>query len=343
MQLNRRMGGFTLVELMIAMGLGLMLLAGLSIVFLNSSRSREEMERSNRQIENGRYAMHVLTEDLRLAGYLAEFDIQQTALAASPPALKPDACATAVADLIAALPMHIQGYDLGAGAPGCITDVRPGTDILVVRRAGSCINGAPRCDMPAGGPYFQAALCNNASELGHVDPANYYRLTTDLTLLDRHMRDCAATASQRRYLVRIYFIANNDLAGDGIPTLKRAELVGARFTVAPIAQGIENLQLEYGIDTSSDGAPDTFTADPDALNACAGVICNRNWTNTMAVKVAILARNTLATQNHVDDKSYVLGLKADGTDHVIAAARDGYKRHVYQAEVRINNAAGRRE
>jgi type IV pilus assembly protein PilW len=343
MQLNRRMRGFTLVELMIAMALGLMLLAGLSVVFLSSSRSRGEMERANRQIENGRYAMHVLTEDLRLAGFLGEFDIQQTTLLTSPPALKPDACATAVGDLIAAMPMHVQGYDLGAGAPACITDVRPGTDIVVVRRAGRCVNGTPRCDMPAGGPFFQASLCNNAAELGNIDPANYYRLTTDLALLDRRMRDCLTTAGQRRYLVRIYFIANNDIAGDGIPTLKRAELANGRFTIAPIAQGIENLQLEYGIDSTNDGMPDAFTADPDTFNGCAGVTCNRNWVNALAVKVAILARNAEATQNYVDDKSYTLGLKADGLDQVVPAAGDGYKRHVYQAEVRINNAAGRRE
>src|SRR3546814_6579575 len=64
--------------------------------------------------------------------------------------------------------------------------------------------------------------------------------------------------------VHIYFLANNDKPGDGIHTLKRAELGAAGFTIVPLVEGIDALQFEFGIDTNGDGNPDAYTADPDS-------------------------------------------------------------------------------
>ena len=68
------MAGISLIELMVGITLGLLVLAGLAGVFANSSRSRSDIERASRQIENGRYALQVLTDDIRLAGFYGEFN-----------------------------------------------------------------------------------------------------------------------------------------------------------------------------------------------------------------------------------------------------------------------------
>ena len=83
-----RAAGFSLVELMVSMAIGLMLLATLLVVFANASSARGELERSSRQIENGRYAVELLSDDLRVAGYYGEVNVG--ALAA--PAALPDPC-----------------------------------------------------------------------------------------------------------------------------------------------------------------------------------------------------------------------------------------------------------
>src|SRR5215469_12314702 len=88
--LNTRNGGYTIIELMIAMTIGLMILAALVTIFANNSRMRAEIDRANQQIENGRYAMQLLTDDLHNAGYLAEFNPAPL----GSPAAKPDPCAT---------------------------------------------------------------------------------------------------------------------------------------------------------------------------------------------------------------------------------------------------------
>ena len=343
---NTNQGGFTIVELMIAVTLGLVILAGLTTVFVNTSRSRDEVERSNQQIENGRYAMQFLTDDLRNAGYLAEFNPGPLAT----PATKPDPCATTTAALIAALPIAVQGYDDGASAPTCLSDVRTGTDIIVIRRASVCAVGDAGCDAAlAGAPYFQASACGTSTELGATTVANYYSMDTNTANLTLHQKDCnppttaGTLAPYHQYRVHIYFIANNDNSGDGIPTLKRAELGAASFTIVPLVEGIENLQIEYGIDTSvpTTGAPAVFTANPDGYSSCAPAVCMGYWRNTVAAKINLLARNITRTSGYSDAKSYSLGRKADGTANITGPFNDAYRRHAYSSVVRLNNTAGR--
>jgi type IV pilus assembly protein PilW len=340
------MSGFSLVELMVSITLGLLILAGMLSVFASNSRSRDDLQRAERQVENGRYAMKVLGDDIQLAGYWAEFNISVAGLAT--PATLPDPCDATVATLNTVLPVHLQGYDNPATAsiPTCVSDVRANTDIIVIRRVSTCVAGpaaGTNCDaVQAGAPYFQASLCESGTELG-AGGTNAFRLDTNTGHLDRHLRDCATLANEHQFLTRIYFVANNDLAGDGIPTLKRADLGPTGFTISSVADGVENLQINYLLDTNGDGAPDAITADPSSYGSCTGAACVVNWTNVVAAQVHMLVRNTDSTAGFSDTKTYTLGQNADGTTLTVGPLNDGYKRHVYSAEFRVYNVAGRRE
>lgn len=384
-----RSGGFTLIEFMIAITLSLLVLAALTAAFVASSRSRAEVEKANEQIENGRFALQILTDDLETAGFYSHLNLDLALTAdtplrvpadqavpnPSPWAGKPNPCtgaatAAELALLRGALPMHIQGYDslaaLDADLDDCLADFKAGTDIIVVRRTAICVAGAANCAITAGAPYFQASLCSGPNELASLNAPSYFRLDTNLGNLNRTQRDCATPAQRRQYLTHIYFIANNDQAGDGVPTLKRAELGNAAdpdgFTIVPLAHGIQDLRFEYGVDSNGDGAPDAFTTSPDIFNAanCAGTaaqkaLCIGNWRNVMTVRLHLLARNSSASRDHRDTKIYTLGLNDNGTvrctldnvpaggDGTCEAFNDGFKRHVYQTTVRLNNPAGRRE
>src|SRR5690606_21616210 len=61
--------GMTLIELMIAMVLGLFIIGGTLAVHISSSDARNTNDAIARVQENGRYALRVLKEDLQLAGY----------------------------------------------------------------------------------------------------------------------------------------------------------------------------------------------------------------------------------------------------------------------------------
>jgi type IV pilus assembly protein PilW len=136
---------------MVSITMGLIVLAALVAILANNSRARAEIDRSNQQTENGRYALQVLGDDLHNAGYFAEFnpgnfaslDSQLTPLLAVP-----NPCAWDTASLNADLEMPVQGYDnvTAATAPACLADVRAGTDVVVVRRASTCAVGDAGCD-----------------------------------------------------------------------------------------------------------------------------------------------------------------------------------------------------
>lgn len=368
-----RLRGISLIELMIALTLGLLILAGLTTIFVNNNKTRIETERVSRQIENGRYAMELIHENLRVAGFYGEYMPPEKLPAAI--TAKPDACATDVATMgctsagCAAAPsflLHIQGYDNGSNAPDCLTDRQANTDVLVVRRASTCMAGAPGCDaLVAGTPYFQSSLCTPpvpggtvaaGTELGNVtNPCpvcnDYFRIDTATANLTLHKKDCRSPnlADRRRYITHIYYIANNGNAGDGIPTLKRAELGAGGFTIVPLVEGIENLQIEYGIDTSGDGTADVFTANPDAYVAaslpptCLAINAACNWWNVVSVKLNLLARNTEASASYTNNKTYVLGARADGSAMTVGPFNDGFRRHAYNATIRLDNPSGRRQ
>ena len=344
--------GYTLVELMVSITIGLIILAALVTLFAGNSRERGEVERANQQTENGRYALQLLSEDLRDAGYLGSFN-PGTVAGPNPqllvPAALPNACATAVPTLNTAMSIPVQGYDDGAIVPGCLADVRPATDILVVRRASTCAVGSAGCDPQlAGDAYLQASGCANEFTAG-----TYYVLDTNVGNLNLTQKDCATAAALYQYRTHIYFIANNDKPGDGIPTLKRAELGvspggGLTFNIVPLVEGIENLQLEYGLDTNvpTTGSPAVYTADPNSYNGCAPAgpgptTCVSYWRNTVAVQINVLARGETPTQGYVDTKTYTLGLTAAGAANVVGPFNDGFKRHTYSTVARLYNPAGR--
>jgi len=367
---QRMQTGTSLIETMIAMTIGMLLLLTLSQIFVANGNFRRDLDRSSRLVENGSYAMERLSDDLRSAGYYAEFDVAAAGLPI--PTTKPDPCSADLAALAAALPLAIQGYDGGIGLPSSCTsgehaaikDHRAGSDILVIRRVDPCVAGpvvASGCAGPISGtPYFQASHCTWAPPYAPNElagPGNgWFKLEKILVNLNMHNIDCninpgGPLADYHRYVVRIYFVSNNDVAGDGIPTLKVAQLDATGFTdasVISLAEGIENLQLEYGLDTvNTNGSADQFTANPDTYAGCTGAsaACSvSNWAAAVAVKVHMLGRNTEPTAvGYTDTKTFTLGHNADGSLNTIPAYNDKFKRHVYEASVRLYNPSGRNQ
>jgi len=61
--------GFSLVELMVALTLGLIILSAVSMLFVSSKKTYTSQDRQARLQENSRFAMHFIIKDLRLTGY----------------------------------------------------------------------------------------------------------------------------------------------------------------------------------------------------------------------------------------------------------------------------------
>ncbi|MCR4300973.1 MAG: prepilin-type N-terminal cleavage/methylation domain-containing protein, partial [Sulfuricaulis sp.] len=65
----RTEGGFTIVELLVAVTIGLIILAGLSQLFATSRGTYKLDEGLSRMQETGRFAFEFISKDVRMAGY----------------------------------------------------------------------------------------------------------------------------------------------------------------------------------------------------------------------------------------------------------------------------------
>ena len=316
--------GMTLIELMVAMTLGLMVLGVVAVIFSGTSGNRAGLERGGRLAENAAYAVEVLSDEVRMAGFFAETNFTGVAWQV------PDPCATALATQGWSLapftaPVPITGYQGSDAVPGCISNRKAGTAVIVTRRASA--DTTPPAS--AANAYFlQASKCGS-------DPAPWV-FSSDPSSFTLHKLDCATIADIRQGVVRSYYVSTcNECGSDNIPTLKRAELLGTVMTITPLVEGVENLQVLYGFDTDGDGNPDVYRA---GLSGVVGAADN-DWSNVVSVKLYVLARSTDAEPGYVDSaKTFDLGPAG-----VTLPAGDSYKRLLLTSMVRLNNSAGVRE
>lgn len=324
-------GGFSIVELLVAIAIGLILIAGLAALFANSSRAGNELEKSIRQIENGRYAAELLTEDISIAGYYGELSASGMS-----PAQPLTLCATATTELgwsnaALTVPTAVAGITaVQAATLGCLPNLKAGTGALALRHLDTqMVTPGTATD---GTLYLQTSRCA-------TDPnATKFVLSTassDFTLRDL---DCTAVNKVQKYVTRIYYVAScsecNGSGADNIPTLKVAELKGSAFVPSPLVEGIEEVTYDYGFDTDVDGNADVFRT---GLSGVAGAADN-TWSNVVGIRVNILSRTTESTPGFTESKKYVLGLSGSR-----GPFSDEFKRRAYSTTVRINNVAGPRE
>lgn len=311
--IQQHQSGLSLVELMISLTIGLLLLTGITTLIMQQSNTREELEKSSRQIENGRYAMQLLHDDIQLAGFYGEYNPPSGMLYTTP-----DPCAENTGWSASTVPVAIFGYPGEASDPTTceLNNYKPNTSILVIHRTltdtldtGSAVEGTR---------YLQLSRCNTSSTPFVLGTSGF----------NLKLRDCSTPAPLRKYIVRLYYISSCDVCGyDTIPTLKMVEFADGTETLRPLVEGIENMQLAFGIDNTGDGTPENYLSSPSTSD----------WQNVMAVRVSLLARNNDPTAGYIDNKSYQLGAIT------VPAFNDNYKRHAYSELVRAINPSGRRE
>lgn len=318
--------GFSLVEFMVAMTLGLVIMLAVSDIFVNNSQTRAEIERSGRQIENGRFALQLLSDEISNAGFFGESGVQPVPLAA------PDVCLKTTTDVQGSMALPIVGGDnvAVASAPDCLSDYKDGGDYIAIRRSATCTAGSTGCDGFLKDHYhLQVAACRDTTKTIHtVGSVVLGTVDTDMTA---KTRKCEATpaAPIYRYLSRIYYVRDGDV-------LARAELQNpadaSPYTTMALVDGIERLHLEYGVDSDGDGVADKYVSsiaatDPDW----------KQWKDVVVVRITLLARTLEATPGYTDTNTYTFPGGATYTPN------DSFKRQLYSAVVRVNNVAGRRE
>lgn len=360
-----RQRGLTLIEFMVSIAIGMILVAALATLIADQSGNRAEVDRAGRLIENGRYAIRTLADDLQMAGYWGELTSTPAGLGAWQ-----DPCGAAPAaptrdEMVAWMGMHITGFEvpinparagyndatpLTAGL-ACLSNLKPGTDVVVLRYAAA--DSSPyetAAGVPDPAKLTSATAPNNNSTrlfiqtgLNAANNIFTWKAATgaNQATMDLVRKDKVTKATVRRMVVRMYYVTTCSVCtganADSLPSLKMKELVeGPAWSDAvTIAEGIENLQIEYGVDSAAamDGAPDG--ADVQARNVAVGA-----WPTIVSAKLYVVSRSTeVAPSPYSDTKTYPLGLAGAMTP---TGDELRYKRHVFVQTVRLVNPSFRR-
>ncbi len=240
MKSGTRQVGMTLIELMVAMAIGLFLIGGALYVYSQSKSIYRASDSVARLQETARFALDALEPDVRLARY---WGLTAEPARVTVPAGVVVRCGatdiTAFAtDFAAAVESRDDDYDLPC--PAFASAARAGSDVLILRHAEPWSGGTePAAD--AGRLQVQTTL--NRGQVFNDG------LSPDL-----------GTASTRHNVVfNAYYVSDESTFESTRPALRRLTL-RANGTVGEeeVIPGVENLQVQLGMDTNRDGNVDRY-------------------------------------------------------------------------------------
>lgn len=329
---NTRIRGFTLVELMVALAIGLVLVAAIGYAYLGGRAAYRQQEALARMQEGARFAFESMTYDIRMAGFTGcrantsvnvvngnnwYANLYDQPLVGYETGTQPPDVVNAIADSLTVLRAdNSNEYVVQSHNPASAQfqfaanhDLQQG-EILVVT---DCSHSAT----------FQMTSVNNNNTANTVVHNNGNATTPGNctkgfgeTALGSGVPDCASangvayTFNPGSRVLRLsgntYFIQANP---NGIPSLYRQRLNttggNAASTAEELVEGVEDMQITYGVDTSSpatcsqtDGVVDAYVAASSvpATAPCATAL--DDWKKVLSVRISLLMRteNGIVTQ-----------------------------------------------
>ncbi|MFQ5939646.1 MAG: PilW family protein [Alphaproteobacteria bacterium] len=338
--------GFTLVEIMVAVTIGLIILAAVAQLFATSRTAFVLEEGLARLQENGRFSMEFIVRDLRMAGYAGCLNVSQ--------ALNTKANYTVTNQLQTVgfganfgAGQHLQGFSANAATwtpalPGIFggNPPLPDTDVLVVRRGDdtayrlTAAMGGTAANVPITGHSLGqneiviVADCNNVDifqitadptggALPHDASANN---SVDLS------KDFGTQAEVMRLLTRVYYVGTG---AAGSPALMRSDMDpgGGMAAAVELVEDVESMRIVYGEDTDADGDANIYRL-PGAVT---------DWSRVVGVRIGLLLRTPNESGQDVDAKVYdVLGDTAANTDN-FDPVDDKRQRRIFSSTIRLRN------
>ncbi len=302
--------GFSLIEIMISLTIGLIVIGAVSSLYISNKRSFSENSRYARQQENGRYAILLLEEEMRNSGFFGT--VKGTDVDTSDISIAGTDCSGKMAGFN--LSFNVWGTRATSSTVNsCLNNVVVGTDIIVFKgtRGITVADGS----LDGNTVYIRAnRLLGKLFEGSDGVPSNI---------------DVAnATDLNWPYVTNAYYIKNVA----GVPTFTRHKVTKESGTTQwqdeELISGIENMHILYGVDKqSSDGIPDYF--DNAAKIELAG-----DWDKVVAVKIYLLVRGE-KDPLYTDTKTYQLG---DISIPAATGSNVNFHRKVWSTSVVLENS-----
>jgi type IV pilus assembly protein PilW len=273
MRTNQHQTGLTMVELLVALAIGSFLMIGAVQIYSQSRHAFVINESIARIQETAQFAMDTIEADLRMA---SNWGRNSRALAVEGRSLEGNvnpkglpAPTTCGADWALDLALAVDGdnnvYTLPCGAIG---GVQANSDVVTVRRVAVAASA-----LEAGRLQIQSTRIQGELIADGIMPPTY----------------TAADSSTHNLIVNSYYVATDSNLIAGTPTLRRKSLTAIAGVPTiidqEVAPGVENLQIQFGVDVDADNTVDRYVNpgdpvyDPAALGYIPGarVISARIW------------------------------------------------------------------
>jgi type IV pilus assembly protein PilW len=340
--------GFTLIELMVGMVVSLIVVAAAFTILTTTSKSLRANEQIVDTQQNVRMAMEVLVRDIKLAGFgspgvpigncsngIVPSDQTATGVDSGPDSVQllvPATRSSGANRWTLKIPTATTGTTLITLQPGAVTDmVNSG---LVANQSYISIGGSATAQVT--GVNASASTINVS-----IPPPLWFQQEDRVYLLQ-----CI------RYRVVLPPDPGN-LCGGTAPCLTRgvAGVVAGPTAEAPIAEGIEDLQLAYACDgcvaAINSGIPDRIIDDQNGSNSFdqADFLSNVPWTvgpltpdKIQLVQVALVARQSKNDQGFGETNGALVGSSAMTVtgDHTLAADSN-HRRRILVKTVETRN------
>jgi type IV pilus assembly protein PilW len=323
----RRVAGMTLIELMVALAIGMFLMIGAVTVFMQGRTTFRITESVSRLQENARFALDTLEPDIRMAQHWGLTNVSTNIIGRAGstgiPAGIPTTCGnTWVHDFERSVAATNNAYSwtCAASAGGA----RAGTDTLVVRRA----SAEPVAALTASTLYIQS----NRAEKSQLFVGTALPASPEPT-----------TSQPFRVIVNGYYVSNDNtsaasVAGDTVPSLRMKTLIdGGTIQDREILPYVEDLQVQLGIDTSAPttggrGTIDRFVNPGDPILTSAAFIANDG--QIIAVRIWLRLRAERRENGFTDATVYQYA----GQNFDPVAPDDQFRRLVVSRTIYLRNA-----
>lgn len=289
-----RQRGFSLIELMVAMVLGLIVVAGLINVLLANRKAFHLQESGNYTQQNMRFASDSIGYSLREAGFWGgnrASIITFTSQANNATFSSRSGCDSSwVRDVT----NEIYGYSGGSAFPlsGCVPNSNyvKGSDVLVVRYSGpegidpaasSTIAATPSAAFVVSAVGQQAAVFKNGETVPTTPAAGAIgRYVYPYHVEMYYLQPCSDAGADGTCGT-----ADDGDAAEPVPTLMRLRLGSSSLVAEPVVEGIEQMKVEYGV---MDPANPNQIVPARYLSAAAVTSANL-WPQVIAVKLGLVA------------------------------------------------------
>ncbi|MDO9054590.1 MAG: PilW family protein [Gallionella sp.] len=317
-----RAAGFSLIEMMISITLGMLIVAALVGVLISNSRTAKTTDRSTELQSNGRYALDHLQRELRHAGYRGyTWSEPSTPITAITPINNECLSAGAAAgSFVTNLRQGIWGAnDSNPYSGNCLNTGYVRGDVLVLRHAA---NSPLTTNTINGTFYFRSSYA--VGEIFKGTGAAPLAGAPTLT---------GSPAPQADFQLQeyVYYIGSDDNDAT-IPALRRRALVGSSMADEMVASGIEQMQVQYGrLDTALNTRYFNANAIVGTSSDTLFTATSYAWDEVNSARVWLLARTAKTENDYSDTRSYAMG------DITYGPMNDNFRRQLFTAVIQLRN------